>query len=245
MLTKPYLLLELAPDRRKRKRQLGKVGTHVPLRSAGRCTDHTEIHSIVWMLRADRLGHLRYPIQVIHTDRPDFLLQSSDAVIGVEITEGVSPNSARMDHLRESEPCLRVSADDEVAFYYPRKAVPGEDKVPAEQLRQQIRDNLPGDGWCGDGDEDWAQAMAYFAAAKVSKFSKEGFSRHEQNWLLIYDNWDEPGRRVDLADIALDRTFHSMAIYTTFDRVLVLDGHTLASFTSDGFCRWGRPRHGR
>lgn len=52
-LSKPYLLLELAPDRRKRKRQLGRVTTDVPLRSEGRTTDHTEIYSIVWMLRTD------------------------------------------------------------------------------------------------------------------------------------------------------------------------------------------------
>lgn len=248
MPSKPYTLLELSPYRRKRKRQLRKIDTTVPLRSEGRTHDHTEIYSIVWMLRADRHGQLKYPIKVVHTDRPDIQLQSSDSVIGIEITEAVSANTASMDNLRESEPHLwrkpdGVEPDEILAFYYPRKAVPGEGKLPAEIQRQLIRDDHPGEPWYGTGAEDWAIAIVHFAEAKVEK--AKSYNLFDQNWLLIYDNWDEPGRGVDLADAALNRSLHEKAIFATFDRVIVMDDHSLSSFSQAGFSRWCKPRHGR
>ncbi|WP_313552496.1 hypothetical protein [Pseudomonas sp.] len=243
MPSKPYTLLELSPDLRKRRRLLNKINTLVPPRSEKRDPDHTEIYSIVWMLRTDRQMQLRYPVQVIHTDRPDIQLRSSDVVIGIEITEAVSSNNASMDELREKEPHLWHKPDEEFAIYYPRKAVPGEDKLSAKVKRQIIRDNDPGEGWCGTGADDWANAISYFAAEKVKKV--KGYTRFDENWLLIYDNWDEPGRRVELADSALSRTLHDQAVFETFDRVLVLDDHSLASFSQAGFRRQGRPRHGK
>lgn len=198
---------------------------------------------MVWMLRSDPLRQLKYPIKVVHTDRPDFQLQSSDTIIGIEITEAVSDNAASMDKLRESEPHLWRNSDEALAIYYPRRPVLGEDKLSAKLQRQLIRDNKPGEPWCGTGAEEWAAAIAHFAAAKVKK--AEGYARFDQNWLLIYDNWDEPGRRVDLADAALNRALHEQAIFGAFDRVLVLDGHSLANFCHDDFRRRGRPRHGK
>ncbi len=241
-LSKPYLLLELAPDRRKRKRQLGRVTTDVPLRSKGRTTDHTEIYSIVWMLRTD-CPKQAYPIKVIHSDRPDIQLQCANLTIGIEITEAVSTNSASMDSLRENEPQLWQTPEQEISIFYPRRASPGENILTAKERRQLIRDNHPGEPWCGDGAESWAEAMAYFVSQKMDK--AVGYTRFDQNWLLIYDNWDEPGRRVGLADIALDRILQTRGAFKTFDRIMIQDGHSLASFYSSGHTRRQRPRHGR
>lgn len=243
MPSKPYTLIELSPDRRKRKRQLSKIDTRVPLRSEGRTENHTEIYSILWLIRSDRSELLKHPVKVVHTNRPDIQLQTSVAVIGIEITEAVSSNTASMDSLRESEPLLWRKSDDDFSIYHPRRAVPGESKLPAATKRQLIRDNCPGEIWCGTGAEDWATAIAYFAAAKVEK--AEGYVQFDRNWLLIYDNWDEPGREVGLADAALNDALHEQAIFRIFDRVLVLDERSLASFSQTAFLRWGRPRYAR
>ncbi len=242
VLHKPYLLLELAPDRRKRKRQLGRIVTDVPLRSEGRSTDHTEIYSIIWMLRTDCPKQMQ-PIKVVHSDRPDIQLQCANLTIGIEITEAVSSNNASMDRLRETEPHLWRTPGDDIAIFFPRRAGVGEDKLTAKAQRQLIRDNQPGEPWCGNGAESWAEAMAYFVSQKMKK--ADGYVRFDQNWLLIYDNWNEPGRRVELADAALDRIFQTEGVFNTFDRVMIQDGHSLASFCASGIRRQRRPRHGR
>lgn len=240
---KPYTLVDLYPDRRNRKRRLSKIDTTVPLRSEGRSSDHTEIYSIVWMLRSAPLKDLSYPIKVIHTDRPDFQLQSSNTVIGIEVTEAVSANAASMDKIRESEPHLWRGSDEEPAIYFPHRHILGEEKFTAKYQRQLIIKNQPGEPWCGTGAETWAVAISHFATAKIKK--TEGYSKFDQNWLLIYDNWNEPGRRIDLADAALDRKLHEMDIFDIFNRVMILDGHSLAIFCQNEYRRIGRRRHGK
>ncbi|UZD94092.1 hypothetical protein LOY64_22710 [Pseudomonas corrugata] len=235
---KPYILLDLSADRRKRKRQLRNIDTTVPLRSQGRTTDHTEIYSIVWMLRIAPPLQLTYPLQVIHDDRPDFVLSSVGIRVGVEVTEAVSANTASMDNLRETELGL---TEGHSTFYFQRKATPGEDKINCSILREMIRENTPGEPWVGTGAEDWAAAISYFVSEKVVKSGKLGFRQYDLNWLLIYDNWDEPALRQDLADEALFQHLQAMAAFDTFDRVLVLDGQELASFTAIGNQRWRRP----
>lgn len=240
---KPYEMLVLAIDKRRRKRTIRKIDTHVPLRSEGRDTDHCEIYSIVGMLNTLPPHELSYPVQVVHRDRPDFLLRTATHQIGVEVTEAVSENTASMDKLRESEPDLTGSKDDDPQFYFPRKAVLGEKRIYAAVLRDMIRANNPGSDWVGDGAKEWAEAMAHVVTSKVEKANKPGFKSFTQNWLLIYDNWDEPGRRRDLADESLLHMLREISIFPTFDRVLVMDGRELASFTVEGIARRKIPRH--
>ncbi|MCY1307260.1 hypothetical protein D9M70_571690 [compost metagenome] len=148
-----------------------------------------------------------------------------------------------MDYLREKEVFVTTSGKESLNLFFPRKAVPGEAKIPPSKLREMIRENVPGEPWVGTGAEDWAAAISYFVLEKLKKAGKPGFHRHDQNWLLIYDNWDEPARRRDLADQALKQTLDAMDTFGTFDRVLVLDGHELASFTVAGNQRWTLPRY--
>jgi hypothetical protein len=240
---KPYEMLVLAIDKRRRKRKIRKIDTHVPLRSEGRDTDHCEIYSIVGMLNTLPPNELNYPVQVVHRDRPDFLLIMATHQVGVEVTEAVSENTASMDKLRESEPDLTDSKDDEAQFFFSRKAVLGEEKIYAAVLRDMIRANNPGGGWVGNGAKEWAEALAHVVTSKVEKANKPGFNSFTQNWLLIYDNWDEPARRRDLADEYLLHMLREKSTFQTFDRVLVLDGRELASFTVEGAARRKIPRH--
>lgn len=240
---KPYGMLVLAIDKRKRKRKIRKIDTQVPRRSEGRDTDHCEIYSIVGMLNTLPPHELSYPIQVVHRDRPDFLLKTATHQIGIEVTEAVSENTASMDKLRESEPDLADLKDDGTQFYFPRKAVLGEKKIYAPVLRDMIRAKDPGSGWIGNGAKEWAEVMAHVVMSKVEKANKSGFESFTQNWLLIYDNWDEPARRRDLADECLLHMLRETSTFQMFDRVFVMDGRELASFTVDGVARRKIPRH--
>lgn len=186
---------------------------------------------------------LSYLVQVVHQDRPDFLLRTATHQFGVEVTEAVSENTASMDKLRESEPDLTGSKDDDPHYYFPRKAVLDEKRIYAAVLRDMIRANNPCTGWVGDGAKEWAEAMAHVVTSKVETANKPGFKSFTQNWLLIYDNWDEPARRRDLADESFLHMLRGMSIFQTFDRVLVVDGCELASFTVDAVARRKIPRH--
>jgi hypothetical protein len=106
-----------------------------------------------------------------------------------------------------------------------------------------IRANNPGSGWVGNGAKEWADAMAHVVTSKVEKANKPGFESFTQNWLLIYDNWDEPARRRDLADESFLHILREMSVFQTFDRVLVMDGRELASFTVDAVARRKISRH--
>jgi len=71
---------------------LSRVDISVPGRSKGRKTKHTEIWMICHLLST--LAHnerLSYPVSVVHRDRPDFLVRNGNREIGVEATEGITP----------------------------------------------------------------------------------------------------------------------------------------------------------
>jgi len=239
---KPYALMCLATDRRRRNRDFNKVDVDVPGRVDGRDHDHTEIYSIVGMLKVVFGKKLNHPTMVIHRDRPDFLLAAVDGSIGVEVTEAVSENTVRMDVLRESEPDLSGVLNDENLVYFARKASVDEDKIYPCDLRDMIRANCAGDGWVGDGAEGWATAIAHFAQIKSETALKSGFERFDQNWLLIYDNWNEPLRSRGRGDQALHKRFLKLKMFQTFDRILVIDGRELGSWAESGVVRHRRPR---
>ncbi len=172
---------------------LARSDVAVPCRTKGRTKNHTEKYTVAHLLSAlMNVGIVNYPIRLIHRDRLDFLLYMGGQRIGIEHVEAVSENEARRKVLRE------MGYGPEVYFVSHKK--PGEPKKKTKRLIEEIERNIAGDGWEGDSVEtEWAEAMFYFYKKKIDTIKKEGFKRYDEDWLLIYDNWNLHAPNLDSA----------------------------------------------
>ncbi|WP_431512051.1 hypothetical protein [Variovorax sp. DAIF25] len=203
--------------------QLSRLDISVPRRSDGRTTEQAERYCIAHLLSSLPSDRMRFPLSVIHRDKPDFLLESGDWRVGIEHTEAVPPNIAHASFLREKGEGPEV--------YFTPRAVPGEAVRSAAQLREEIRADEPGEPWCGDTPErEWATAMLFSAEAKVSKARHPEFEAFGENWLLIYDAWPLPPIKPDRAGPLLWEALSTSSVPLTFDKIFVLDSTCLFEF---------------
>ncbi|WP_274878890.1 hypothetical protein [Vibrio harveyi] len=209
--------------------QLKNMSLAVPLRSEGRKTEHVEKYAISHLLAAiSESDLLKYPIQVEHSDRPDFVILTSDISIGVEVTEAVSQNSAHANFLRE-----KGCGPD---VYFPLLTEIGERRKKSKHLKKEIEENRPGLPMMGDKPERvWSQAMSYFTECKVKLWSNDGFKHHDRNWLLIDDNWGVPQLNIQVGLTKFHRTCLAQSVFEVFDTIFVVsrNGRELAIATQE------------
>ena len=155
----------------------------VPLRTRGRTTRHTETWvTCRFLATLARTDLLRFPLRVEPGDRPDLVLAMPSGRTGIEITEAVPQDKARVD-----AQCEHKGIDD--FRFIPRYRVGDPRRSPAEieAIATGRARTLP---IMGDAlERDWADAMVHFIERKAAAFGKPGFARHPRNWLLVYDNW--------------------------------------------------------
>lgn len=164
-------------------RNLHAKDIQVPLRTEERQTKDVEAWVACRFLSTmSRTDLLRFPLRVEHADRPDFVLSGSDMPIGIELTEAISTDQARV--------CAEIERDEKCEFrsvphYRISDQARSYDEIRA--LAQPKSQALPR---MGDSVEcDWVDAMSEIVARKATKFFKPGFASHPVNWLLVYDNW--------------------------------------------------------
>ena len=202
------------------RRELAAFNTEVSPRAFGRTTKQTELYAIAHLLASLPPGRLGYPLSVDHGDRPDFVLRQSGQSTGIEHTEAVAENLARASVLRTKRAGPPV--------HFMQRASPGEPRKSSTQLLQEIQADQPGPPWEGDAPErEWAEAMLHFAGVKTEKAQRQGFARHRENWLLVYDNWSVPAVSYSEAGSLLQEKCIEASIFTTFDRVYVLGSRLL------------------
>jgi hypothetical protein len=200
---------------------LNAIDISVPERGDERKTAHVERWSICRFLAT--YGHtrfVRYPLIVEKRERPDFCMNSQGVSIGIEITEAVSEDMARIDAMRYD--------DDEVVCLDVSLFRPGAPRRSTQELREileasryseegavlEVEDfdpvarRLMGPGWAGEGAErDWAEAIHKVFEGKTRSAQKPGFVRFDETWLLIYDNLSLPAINVErAADLLLPKT---------------------------------------
>lgn len=170
-----------------------------------------------------RSSALRYPIAVTHTDRPDLQFTMNGTTVGIEITEAVPEDWARVVALRERE-------DFPECIAIPR-FIPGEPRRTLDAIRALARGDDNGDGWCGDGVEtDWAQAMAYFIRQKADKTRSSEFRSFDRSGLLIYDGWPLPGLNLPKGVRYLVRSGQHQSWAAAFNDVYIESGDHLVWF---------------
>lgn len=164
-------------------RELRANDVQVPGRTQGRTTAHTETwvacRFLATIAGADLL---QFPARVEPGDRPDVVLSGSAEQIGVELTEAISTDQAKVDAMVERE----GTSDLRVIPRY-RPSDPPRSKSEIRVLARGKSKVLPR---MGDSVEcDWVEAMLQIIARKAVVFLKPGFAQYPRNWLVVYDNW--------------------------------------------------------
>jgi len=210
------------------RRILAESDITVPQRTKGRTKDHIERYTMTHLLSALMgEGIAKYPLRLIHRDRPDFLLYMGEQRIGIEHVEAISENEAHRKVLRERGYGLEV--------YFISHKKPGEPRKKAKKLIEEIEKNITGDGWEGDSVEtEWAAAMLYFLKQKIATVRKEGFERFDEDWLLIYDNWNLPAPDRDKATQALHDLIIRSGGLQEFKYVFIMTGQLFCEVSTEG-----------
>ena len=161
-------------------------------------------------------GLLDYPLTVTPGDRPDLVLSSAPGRTGIEITEAVPTDKARVDAFSERE---GITDFRFVPSYRVR-----EKRRSMQEIEDIARGRVPTYPHMGDSIErDWVEAMLYFAERKAERFARPGFAKHDRNWLLVYDNWSPAAGRNDRAAMTdLDQQLFNSDRPNPYDRIFIL-----------------------
>ena len=165
-------------------RKLRANDVRVPPRTQGRTTSHRETW-VTCRFLATIAGTdlLEFPLRVEPGDRPDLVLSLPTGRIGIELTEAISTDQARVDAAVERE----RSCDFRFIPRYRISDLPRSQAEIGALARGQAR-TLPR---MGDSVErDWVEAMVHIIRRKATTCLKPGFAHHPANWLVVYDNWE-------------------------------------------------------
>ena len=183
-----------------RKLRANDIG--VPPRTQGRTTSHTETW-VTCRFLATIAGTdlLRFSLRVEPGDRPDLVLSLPTGRIGIELTEAISTDQARVDAMIERE------GPSDFRFL-PRYRVSDPPRSQAE-IRALARGEARTLPLMGESvEDDWVEAMEHIVRGKANTFHKPGFTEHPTNWLLVYDNWQPVSALRD--EIATKRLNHKL-----------------------------------
>lgn len=162
---------------------LKKIDMSVPRRSQGRKTEHIERWSICHFLSTfGELDFFDFPLLLRHRDRPDFRLEYSHQIIGIEVTEATKKEYAEYQALLDRE--------FPNSFGEPSLFKDDAPKLKIRDYRKLLAENkLHADGWEGDSvEQEWAKYTFASIIKKTDKLRSPGFIKYPKNWLLIYDN---------------------------------------------------------
>ena len=168
---------------------------------------------------------LRYPVKLTKRERPDWLLELGKERIGCEITEAVSSEKLRAESLPEAR--AEGAVLDVSLFKH------GQDQRSLDDLREiAAREKLTGSGWAGDSVEKEYAAIVYdVAQKKTTTLNKEGFEKFDENWLLIYCNYNLPILDQIKAASFCRQTLESYWGSNSFDKIFVEKGDSIACYS--------------
>lgn len=201
------------------RRQLRTIRVPHRGRGRGRVRKHLSETRIAYRFLAAvaDTGLLAFPLWIKTGERPDLVLKTSTKSVGIEITEAVPPNEARIDAYAEEE-------EVEGLRYIPPHQV-NDPPLPQEQIQKFARGETTGLPQMGDSTErNWVEAIVDRIRCKTRTFRKQGFRKYPDNWLLIYDNWSpRPWPDDDVRTEMLAPSIANLAEDTPFSRIFVLD----------------------
>jgi hypothetical protein len=212
---------------------LARTSIAVPKRTTGRSKEHLERYSVAQLISALMIANrIIYPVRLVHRDRPDFMLSMGSRRIGIEHTEAVSQNEAHKAVLRQR--------GFGPGTWFISRSSPNEPKKRYKKLIQEIEANDPGDGWEGNSPEiEWASVMLYFLRHKLNAMKKDGYHRFDEDWLIIYDNWDLPAPEVREAAPIFFKAVQQLGASQEFQHVFIMSDRLFCEVSTAGYNVYG------
>ena len=150
----------------------------VPGRTKGRTTELSETWiACRFLATAGGEGRLEFALRVEPGERPDLVVAMPSGRIGIETTEAVPEDGARVAAYSEHK------GIDEFRFIPRcRASDPRRSRAEVEQIAKgKVRNLL----CMGDSVErDWVEAILPFFTRKAESFAKPGFKQHPSNYRL-------------------------------------------------------------
>ena len=158
----------------------------VPPRGKQRTTEHCEawtLHKALSILHSNNM--INFPISIDKSEKPDYWIEILEKTYGVELTEIIHPDYARVQTLPE--------AQNDKSILDPSLFKWGQASRSTKELRQiAAKDKLTGAPWGGDSVErEFAQSIADTVVAKRKKLVTH-YKRADVDILLIYHNQSTP-----------------------------------------------------
>ena len=208
---------------------IGKLGTidiSVPSRAAGRTTKHVERWCICRLLSTLSTSDLLdYPLTVIFRDKPDIQLGQDTHLIGIEITEAVFENAAKIQAIRESD----IFKQDD-CFLNHKHSITAP-KFNTKKARKMATQDGQEPWFSGQAEREWIKAMIHRIDEKEKGALKTDFQRYPDNWLLIYDNLSLPVMDLDDVLIPLFQLLNQRNDEVFFSHICIEKGEQLILIT--------------
>lgn len=206
------------------KNALSAIDIHVPARTEGRKKDQTERYSIAHLMASLPSEELSYPLSLNHQERPDFVLTMVNKKIGIEHVEAVPENHVRASIFRKK------GVDHQVHLL--QKHRQGESSRSNNAIMNEIIQDRAGAPWVGNEAEvEWADVMLYCIKSKAKILNKPGFTKFEENWLLVYNNWPLPRVYHEEASSLLAKSCVADGLLDEFSRIFVLDSKVMCEIS--------------
>jgi len=187
---------------------------NLTLPSLDRSTRRTQETKERWVFRklleSSHLDPKRFPVQLIHRDRPDFLMKQLDYCVGIEICEctfQANEDAKNFAHSLNLE-CYfppKIPSDQR---HYNRRLVERSDKTQYDARRRLT--NLS-DGYDGLEPENLlCRLLEDIIRKKIGKFNQEDFQKFDRNILAIYNNTSAPNPDLAIVKANLEKVLQGM-----------------------------------
>jgi hypothetical protein len=211
---------------------LRDIDIAVPARIEGRKTRHTETYIACRLLSTlTEANLLTFPLSVTRrdppNDRPDVVMHTGNAQVGIEITEAIPERFAALCAFAEKE---------FPGHWLPVEQFPWDaEALSKEEMRDLLKDARIVGGWIGNAPEkEWALFMNGVVKTKLGKLANDGFQKFDQNWLSVYDNLPLPtvhlGEAIKLLRPLLKDLWASVP---AFDTLFIEHGPVIAKITAN------------
>lgn len=187
-------------------------------------TEHRETWSICRLL-ATLANHdrLSFPIQLTKMERPDFLIVAGGCHIGIEITDAVNQDYAKVIKWSEAD------IVDPALFKW---GTPTRGNKELSTIVSQKK--LTGPGWEGmEVESEYAEAIFDVINLKTEKLHKPGFEKFSKNWLAVYCDITLPFLNIEAASqFFVEKSVNYWGKYG-FTSVFVEKGENIILYSRD------------
>ena len=198
----------------------------VPDRTEGRTTEHSETWvTCRFLATLAETNLLDYPVCVKQGDRPDLVLRLPLEPTGVEIRQVIPEDHARMDAYAEREGIMVLRSVPHYRVGEPRRS-----QKEIEKIARGEAQVFPRMGH--SVERDWVEAMLHAAECKAMKFTKPGFTKYRNNWLLLHDEWRPALEDEPFATSRFARKIFNQNWMNPFDKVFILRPRNIWEFSN-------------